>query len=114
MTTYDIVIIGGGIAGIYTMYSLSIKFPQLKILLETNKRFGGRVYTYNKHYNGKDYVMDLGAGRIGHHHRLMAVKLIKQLNLQDNIINIDNTECYIEHDKSNKTTHDLIMLLVFI
>ena len=52
MTTYDIVIIGGGIAGIYTMYSLSIKFPQLKIiLLETNKRFGGRVYTYNKHYN---------------------------------------------------------------
>lgn len=107
MTTYDIVIIGGGIAGIYTMYSLSIKFPHLKILLlETNKRFGGRVYTYNKHYNGKDYVMDLGAGRIGYHHKLM-VKLIKHLDLQDNIINIDNTECYIEYNNNSKKSIDL-------
>lgn len=107
MTTYDIVIIGGGIAGIYTMYSLSIKFPHLKILLlETNKRFGGRVYTYNKHYNGKDYVMDLGAGRIGHHHQLM-VKLIKHLDLQDNIINIDNTKCYIEYNNNSKKSIDL-------
>ena len=107
MTKYDIVIIGGGIAGIYTMYSMTHKFPYLKILLlESSTRFGGRVYTYYKHLDGIDYVMDLGAGRIGHHHNLM-VKLIKQLDLYDNIININNTECYIDYDKSNKTSQDL-------
>ena len=33
MKNYDIVIIGGGIAGIYSMYNLKKKYPKLKVLL---------------------------------------------------------------------------------
>ena len=32
MKNYDIVIVGGGIAGIYSMYNLK-KYPKLKVLL---------------------------------------------------------------------------------
>ena len=46
---YDLVIIGGGISGIYTLYKLSKTFPQLKILLlESGERYGGRIYSYKE------------------------------------------------------------------
>ena len=84
MKNYDIVIIGGGIAGIYSMYNLKKKYPKLKVLLlEKDDRFGGRVYSFNAKVDNIDYVMDLGAGRIGHHHKLM-VSLIKELKFQLN------------------------------
>ncbi len=104
MKNYDIVIIGGGISGIYTMYNLKKKFPKLKVLLlEKNERFGGRVYSHYEKVDNVDYVMDLGAGRIGHHHTLM-VNLIKELKLEKFIFNIGNTENYIEfNDKKNLT-----------
>jgi cation diffusion facilitator CzcD-associated flavoprotein CzcO len=30
---YDLVIVGGGISGLYTLYKLGKKYPRLKILL---------------------------------------------------------------------------------
>ena len=49
MKHYDVVIIGGGIAGVYTMFQLKKKYPKLKVLLlEKEDRFGGRVYTFRK------------------------------------------------------------------
>ena len=67
--TYDIVIIGGGISGIYLMYQLIETHKNLKVLLlESNERFGGRVYTHYEMIDGKEYVVDLGAGRLGYHH----------------------------------------------
>lgn len=99
---YDIVIVGGGIAGVYTTYNLNKKYPDLKVLLlEKNDRYGGRVYTHHKKIDNTDYVMDLGAGRIGFHHKLM-VDLIYELKLDKSIIPITNTKNYIEY---NKTTH---------
>ena len=102
MKNYDIVIIGGGISGIYTMYNLKKKIPKLKVLLlEKNERFGGRVYSHYEKIDNVDYVMDLGTGRIGHHHTLM-VNLIKELKLEKFMFNIGNTENYIEfNDKIN-------------
>ena len=47
--------------------------------------------------------MDLGAGRIGHHHELM-VDLIKQLKLEGSMYDITNTENYIEYDPTTKTS----------
>tara|TARA_A100001015_G_C15020112_1_gene727548 strand:+ start:932 stop:2290 length:1359 start_codon:yes stop_codon:yes gene_type:complete len=106
MKSYDIVIVGGGIAGIYTMYNLKKKYPKLKVLLlERDNRFGGRVYTYRKKLNNNDYIMDLGAGRIGFHHELM-VKLIKDLKLEKNIFPISNTENYIEYNKKTEKIID--------
>ena len=104
MKNYDIVIIGGGIAGVYTMYNLKKKYPNLKVLLlEKNNRFGGRVYTYNKKLNNTNYTMDLGAGRIGHHHKLM-VDLIKELKLEKSMFDITNTNNYIEYDVKTNTS----------
>ena len=57
---FDIIIIGGGIAGLYTLYSLSKKHPNLKILLlEKGKNLGGRIYTYKDQY----MTLEAGAGR---------------------------------------------------
>jgi protoporphyrinogen oxidase len=110
MKNYDIIIIGGGISGIYSMYNLKKKYPKLKVLLlEKDERFGGRVYSFNKKVDNIDYIMDLGAGRIGHHHKLM-VSLIKELKLEKFMFNISNTENYIEYNKKNREVSDQSLL----
>ena len=103
MKNYDIVIIGGGIAGIYSMYNLKKKYPKLKVLLlEKDDRFGGRIYTHFEKINDQIYKMDLGAGRLGfHHHRIM--NLLEDLKLKHEIIPITNTENYIEYDKKTNS-----------
>ena len=98
---YDLVIIGGGISGIYTLYKLSKTFPQLKILLlESGERYGGRIYSYKETIDGEEYIMDLGAGRLGHHHKLIN-NLINELGLKPKIIDIANTKTYIEVSENN-------------
>lgn len=99
---YDLVIIGGGISGLYTLYKLSKKFSHLKILLlESGERYGGRIYSYKETIDDEDYVMDLGAGRLGHHHKLIN-NLINELGLKPKIIDIPNTKAYIEVAENNK------------
>ena len=42
-----IIIVGGGISGIYLTYEIMEKHKNIKVLLiETSKRYGGRVYTH--------------------------------------------------------------------
>jgi len=73
---YDIIILGGGIAGIYTTYKLLQINPNLSILLlESNDRFGGRVFTTTK------YNLEAGAGRFSSKH-IHLIKLIKELGLE--------------------------------
>jgi len=106
MKNYDITIIGGGISGIYTMYKLKKNNPNLNvILLEKNERLGGRVYTFKDTINGIKYNMDLGAGRIGYHHKNM-IELINTLQMERDIIPISNTENYIEYDSKKNTSQD--------
>jgi len=89
---YDLVIVGAGISGLYTLYKLSKLYKTLKIiLLEANERYGGRIYTYKEIIDEKEYIMDLGAGRLGYDHKLI-VGLIKELGLSNKIINIENTK----------------------
>jgi hypothetical protein len=100
--SYDIIIVGGGISGIYLMYQLIEKHKHLKVLLlESNQRFGGRVHTHYEKIDGNDYVVDLGAGRLGFHHNHI-MELVKKLNLEKDIYPISNTSDYIE-DGINKT-----------
>lgn len=99
---YDLVIIGGGISGLYTLYKLSKQFTNLKILLlESGERYGGRIYSYKETIDGEEYVMDLGAGRLGHHHKLINT-LINELGLKSKIVHIPNTKTYIEVTENNK------------
>ena len=100
--TYDLVIIGGGLAGLYTLYKLSKKYNHLKILLlESGQRYGGRIYSYKETIDGQDYIMDLGAGRLGHHQPLIN-DLINELGLKSKIVDIPNTKTYIEVAKNGK------------
>ena len=118
MKKYDIIIVGGGISGIYSMYKLSKKYPHLKVLLlESENRYGGRIYTFKTRIDNIDYHMDLGAGRLGFFQPLI-VNLIKELNLEKDIISITNEKSYIEvcengkiKDKSN--LRKLIMKKVY-
>ena len=106
MKNYDVVIIGGGIAGIYSMYNLKKKYPKLEVLLlEKEDRFGGRIYTYFEKINNQTYKMDLGAGRLGFHHKKI-MTLLEDLNLKHEIIPITNTQNYIEYDKKTNSTSD--------
>ena len=76
---YDCVIIGGGIAGLYTAYNLLNKNPSISLLLlEKNDYLGGRIYTVHE----KGLTFEAGAGRFNDEHVIL-MRLIKNLGLQD-------------------------------
>ena len=86
----DIIIIGGGIAGLYCFYELEKKYKNknLKIsLFEKNNYFGGRILTKQVKVNKKNYQYEMGAGRFNDNHKLM-LKLIKELKLEKDMIKI--------------------------
>lgn len=95
---YDIIIIGGGISGLYCAYNLLKKNKNLKVLvLEKNPKLGGRVSTF---YGGKDdkgvskdIIFEKGAGRFNDKHKLLN-ELLDELGLSNKkfeITNVDNT-----------------------
>jgi protoporphyrinogen oxidase len=87
---YDIIIIGGGVSGLYTAYNLLTKNPLLKIMiLEKNNYLGGRIKTFNKKINNHNYIWEEGAGRLNDNHHLL-IKLINDLNLKDNLSKISS------------------------
>lgn len=108
MNDYDIVIVGGGISGIYLMHQLLDKKNIRVLLLESNERFGGRVHTHYENIDGKDYVIDLGAGRLGFHHTHI-MELIKKLNLEKDIYPIPSTSEYVENGVNKTTFKNKIM-----
>ena len=99
-TNYDIVIVGGGISGLFLAYKLCD--TELNILLiEKGKSLGGRIVTIEK-----DGIMyEAGAARFNETHTKL-ISLIKELELEDQIImlpkDIDyklrdyNTKCYLK------------------
>lgn len=62
---YDLIIVGGGIAGIYTGLYYIKKHPKHKIIiLEKYDYIGGRIVTYSK----PPYQWEIGAGRVASNH----------------------------------------------
>lgn len=87
---YDIIIIGGGISGLYSAYNLLKKKPLLKILiLERNNYLGGRIKTFNQKINNHQYTWEEGAGRLNTNHTLF-IELIDNLNLKNNLSKISS------------------------
>ena len=67
---YDIVIIGGGIAGLNTYFQLLQKHKQEKILLlERNNYFGGRILQMQENINNTEYSFPAGAARFNKNHK---------------------------------------------
>lgn len=73
----DIVIIGAGISGLYMAYKLSLKYSNSNIiLLEKNKRIGGRIFTYKDDF----FQVEAGAGRF-HSKQKHLITLLRHLDL---------------------------------
>lgn len=101
---YDIIIIGGGISGLYCAYNLLKSNGQLRILLlEKGLRLGGRVSTFysndnngnngnkKKSGNKKMYMFETGAARFNDNHKLLN-KLLNDLHLDNEKQKIDNVK----------------------
>ena len=83
---YHTVIVGGGIAGLYTAYRLLKRSPTMRIfIIEKSPDVGGRVYTYD---GFKGAMVEAGAGRFSNHHVRLR-KLIRELGLEKHVFRID-------------------------
>ncbi len=78
-TTYDIVIVGGGISGLFLAYKLSETNLEV-LLLEKDKNLGGRIHTSVD----KDIQYECGAGRFNEKHEKL-ISLIHELKLEENM-----------------------------
>ena len=77
---YDIIIIGGGISGLYTAYNIQKMSPETSfIILEQNpkKNIGGRIH--NEFFYGSEVVTGAGIGR--KHKDFKLIQLLYELNI---------------------------------
>jgi monoamine oxidase len=91
---YDYVVLGGGIAGLYTSYKILKKKPNAKLLiLEKERTLGGRIYTHH------DTIMDVeaGAGRF-HNGQINMLSLVRELGLQSKMTMITSKATYIDEN----------------
>ena len=65
--SYDVIIVGSGIAGMYTGIHLQKKGRRC-LILEKYKELGGRTTTFKQNIGGLDLQWEAGAGRISEHH----------------------------------------------
>lgn len=91
---YDIIIIGGGISGLYLSRELSKKFKIL--LIEKSSYLGGRIYTHKVCMKNKSYSYEAGAGRISESHKLL-LELIRSLNLTKKLIEIPTVKTHLHN-----------------
>ena len=96
-------ILGGGISGLYSAYTLLQKNPVEKIvLLEKSGEFGGRIYTDNK------LMVECGAARFNHEHKHI-FQLLNDFHLTNDIVPIP-TELRIA-ESPNQTLSSIILKL---
>ena len=82
---YDIIIIGGGISGLYTAYKLKEMNNNIKILiLEKDIKIGGRLGNYK--FYGENVVIGAGVGR---EMDTKLTKLLKDLSIKINYFDIN-------------------------
>ena len=77
---YDIIIVGGGISGLFTAYKLS-NTDQKILLIEMHEELGGRVHTIYK----TDFYFECAAARFHKKHTKL-LSLINELELKDKIV----------------------------
>lgn len=81
--TYDYIIVGGGLSGLYHAYIFNKNHPKKKIhIFQDSSRLGGRIYTHQLQNGVK---VDMGAGRIATHHE-KTMNLINELGLTKDLV----------------------------
>ena len=87
-----VLILGGGIAGLYTAYSLLKENPDRSLtLIERDTRLGGRIHTYTDAY----MTVEAGAGRFSRSHELL-LRLIREFKLTHKIRKTSSDVKYAE------------------
>jgi hypothetical protein len=79
---YDVIIIGGGISGLYTYLKLLDKGYTNIILLEQNNYFGGRIKQHEVEVNETQISFPEGAARFNKNH-INVISLLKRFHLLD-------------------------------
>jgi monoamine oxidase len=80
-TVYDMIIVGGGIAGLRTANEAIKINKKLKcLIIEKYPNLGGRIDTIETKVDGKQFIYEAGAGRVHSTHKL-TLKLIKAAGL---------------------------------
>jgi cytochrome b involved in lipid metabolism len=101
---YDIIIIGGGLAGLYMAYYAKQKNPDINILiLETKNRIGGRIKTI---YHTPNVVFEAGAARIAKIHTNL-LHLLGKLKLSHKLEELESYNKDKIHNTDTQIT-DLI------
>jgi hypothetical protein len=74
---YDFIIIGGGIAGLYSAYQIKKRYPKINLcILEKEERIGGRMGSEDFH--GVSIAMGAGVGR---EKDVLLIQLLKELKI---------------------------------
>ena len=89
-------ILGGGIAGLYTAYQLLKRNPDRKLILVERENWGGRIYTYSD----SCMTVEAGAARFSNDHTLL-LNLLKEFHLDKKIIPISSDKEYAEKSDYN-------------
>ena len=99
MTDYEIVIIGGGIAGLYSAYQILKQSPYSNIVIyEKGHNLGGRVHTYYE----KDFYLEAGAGRF-HKNQQNIIQLIRELGLENKVQKTSGNSVYSDISINDKS-----------
>jgi cytochrome b involved in lipid metabolism len=106
---YDLIVVGGGISGLYTIYKYienlkddlkddlkSVKKERKILLLESNSRLGGRIHTIHN----KDQIYESGGARFSsdHHH---VMNLIHEFKLDDKLYPLKNEKVFMKRFGDN-------------
>jgi hypothetical protein len=80
--SYDILIVGAGIAGLYTAIECLKRKPKARVALtESYHIAGGRMSTFSADISGVHYQWEMGGARISEHHGLL-LGLFKHYGLE--------------------------------
>jgi monoamine oxidase len=84
---YEYIILGGGVAGLYTAYHILKKSPNSSILiLEKENHLGGRIHTFSDKY----MTVEAGAGRF-HEKNILLFELLRELGLGSKVNEISSS-----------------------
>ena len=102
MDSEKIVVVGGGISGLYFQYKiLKSKKNKQVLLIEKSEQVGGRIFTFKTKIGNINHSVEAGAGRFSSNHKLL-IKLITEFNLQKKIIEIPSSVTFAPRKKKWK------------
>lgn len=102
--SYEYIIIGGGISGLYSAYILNKIFGISNILIiEKSNRVGGRICTIFD----RETPIELGAGRISYHHKNM-INLVNNLGLGSKLVKTPNIDKHYYEEENGVITKTLM------